>query len=107
MNDKLNIYIHVNAKYLFTPHAIKCKIFVHTICHYTKISHYYKEYWNLYCYAGYGDLQISGSSSSGRLEFRQMDSTWGVVCYENFSNNAALVACRQLGYDKGSYDSTK
>ena len=54
----------------------------------------------IYCCVGYGDLQIS---NSGRLEFRQRNGAWGVVCSSGFDSNATLVACQQLGYDNGSY----
>ena len=57
----------------------------------------------MYC-VGYGDLQISNvHNSGGRLEFRQRNGTWGVVCSRGFDSNATLVACRQLGYDNGSH----
>ena len=52
-------------------------------------------------YVGYGDLRISGGGSSGRLEFRQYNGTWGYVCSRGFYNSAARVACRQLGYTSG------
>ena len=50
---------------------------------------------------GYGDLRISGGSNYGRLEFRQNNDTWGIVCRTGFNANAALVACKQLGYNNG------
>ena len=52
---------------------------------------------------GYGALHISGGGKSGRLEFKQNDSTWGIVCDSGFDSNASLVACTQLGYDNGTY----
>ena len=59
---------------------------------------------NLCGYVGYGDLRISGGSNSGRLEFRS-NNTWGYVCSSGFNDDAALVACQQLGYgyDYGYY----
>ena len=60
---------------------------------------------NLFGYVGYGDLRISGGGSSGRLQFRQYDGTWGYVCSRGFYNDAANVACRQLGYTYGDYRS--
>ena len=57
------------------------------------------------CTVGYGDLLISGGGSSGRLQFRQYDGTWGYVCSRGFDNDAARVACRQLGYTYGNYSS--
>ena len=53
---------------------------------------------------GFGDLRIAGGGRSGTLEFRQNNGTWGYVCNSGFDNNAARVACRQLGYNtSGSY----
>ena len=52
---------------------------------------------------GYGDLRISGGGSSGMLEFRQIDGTWGYVCSRGFDSSAARVACQQLGYTSGYY----
>ena len=57
---------------------------------------------NLCGYIGYGDLRISGGSYSGKLEFRS-NNTWGYVCSSGFNDAAALVACRQLGYNDGYY----
>ena len=53
--------------------------------------------------SGYGDLRISGGSYSGRLQFRSHNNTWGYVCSFGFNNDAAVVACRQLGYHDGYY----
>ena len=55
------------------------------------------------CTVGYGDLWISGGGSSGILQFRRYDGTWGYVCSNGFDNDAARVACRQLGYTHGDY----
>lgn len=55
----------------------------------------------LYGYVGtaeYGELRISGGVSSGTLEFRERDGTWGYVCSNGFDSRAASVACQQLGY---------
>ena len=51
----------------------------------------------------YGDVRISGVRTYGRLEFRRHNNSWGAVCSTGFDNNAALVACQQLGYDKGYF----
>jgi len=48
-------------------------------------------------------VQLSGNGESGRLEFKQKDSRWGIVCDNGFDTNAALVTCKQLGYDNGTY----
>ena len=53
-------------------------------------------------FVGYGDLRISGGGSSGRLQFRLDDGTWGYVCSRGFDSDAARVACRQLGYASGT-----
>ena len=50
----------------------------------------------------YGDLWIFGGSDSGTLEFR-LNNTWGYVCSSGFNDDAAGVACRQLGYNHGYY----
>ena len=55
----------------------------------------------LYIYVVYGSLQ---TTVGDKLEYRSFYSrSWGVVCSSGFDDNAALVACRQLGYDNGSY----
>ena len=36
----------------------------------------------------------------GQLEVYE-DGRWGSVCNDGFDDNAAKVACRQLGYDRG------
>jgi len=54
-------------------------------------------------YTEYGDIKIKGGGDSGTLEFQQNDGTWGTVCVDGFDANAATVACKQLGYDGGSY----
>lgn len=55
------------------------------------------------CCVEYGDLQIFGSDTCRRLEFRQHNGIWGTVCDNGFDVNAALVAFRQLGYDRSKY----
>lgn len=55
-------------------------------------------------YVGYGDVQIHGGGSYGRLEFKQADGYWGTVCNRGFNGWAADVACNQLGYDYGYYE---
>ena len=37
------------------------------------------------------------------MEFKQQDSRWGIVCDNGFDANAAMVACKQLGYHNGTY----
>ena len=55
----------------------------------------------------YGDLRIDDGGSSGRLEFQRWDGTWGTVCDNGFNDDAADVACNQLGYRRASsYDNT-
>ncbi|XP_064388469.1 neurotrypsin-like [Halichondria panicea] len=49
-----------------------------------------------------GDLRLVGSfrqtgGSSGRLEV-YYNRQWGTVCQDNFSQDDAVVACRQLGF---------
>ena len=53
----------------------------------------------------YGDLQIFSGNNSGMLEFRSHNNTWGYVCSSGFNDDAAAVACRQLGYNDGYYSS--
>ena len=53
-------------------------------------------------YLSDGDLRLVDNSggtggSSGRLEF-YYNGQWGTVCQDNFSQNDARVACRQLGF---------
>jgi len=56
----------------------------------------------------YGDLRIERGESSGRLEFQRRDGTWGTVCERGFNDDAADVACNQLGYRRASsYDITR
>ncbi|XP_071785590.1 CD5 antigen-like [Asterias amurensis] len=47
-----------------------------------------------------GDLRLAGSSTSGagRLEVYH-HGIWGTICDDNWTDNEARVACRQLGYD--------
>ena len=49
-----------------------------------------------------GDLRIG--MTNGVLTFELQDDTWGALCDTGLDNNVAKVACTQLGYDKGSYD---
>ena len=54
-----------------------------------------------------GDLRlIGGSSTAGRLEIYH-NNEWGTICNDGFDRNdiAATVACRQLGFTSGSYES--
>lgn len=50
-----------------------------------------------------GELRLVGGASNGtgRLEVCSQ-SRWGTVCDDLFSDIAARVACRQLGYEAGS-----
>ena len=45
----------------------------------------------------FGDLRINGGGRSGRLEFRRTTG-WASVCRNGFDDDAAEVACNQLGY---------
>lgn len=60
----------------------------------------------VHCHVGYGKVRIYGGGSYGRLEFKQRDGEWGTVCNRGFNDNAASVACKQLGYDYGYYEGT-
>ena len=45
-----------------------------------------------------GDVRVSeGTPQDGFLEYC-VDGYWGVVCGNNWDNNEAEIACRQLGY---------
>ena len=48
-----------------------------------------------------GDIRITGGiageTNIGRVEIC-FDETWGTVCNDDWNSNAAIVACRQLGY---------
>ena len=46
---------------------------------------------------------IGDSISNGKLEIGIGDDHWTTVCASGFGNAAAIVACRQLGYDHGLY----
>ncbi len=55
-----------------------------------------------------GDLRlIGGTSSAGRLEIYH-NNEWGTICDDTFDSNqnAATVACQQLGFTSGSYQSS-
>jgi len=56
-------------------------------------------------YVGYGDLRINSGSNGGILEIQIGDGIWGTVCSSGFDQNAANVACKQLGYLGGNYKS--
>mgnify|MGYP002259952595 CR=1 FL=1 len=45
-------------------------------------------------------LRGGGNFRSGRVEIYHQ-GTWERVCHEGWSNEAALVACRELGFEKG------
>ena len=51
----------------------------------------------------YGDVRLSGATTSGKLEIGMTSSQWTTVCHDGFSDAAATVVCRQLGYDHASY----
>ena len=53
-------------------------------------------------YVAFGELKISGGNYSGRLEFRRSSGSWVSVCRDGFDDDAANVACRQLGYVQSS-----
>ena len=49
-----------------------------------------------------GDVRVSeGTPQDGFLEYC-VDGYWGVVCGNNWDNNEAEIACRQLGYQPSS-----
>ncbi|XP_060568005.1 uncharacterized protein LOC132726677 [Ruditapes philippinarum] len=45
---------------------------------------------------------VGGSSSSGRLEVF-IKGAWGTVCDDNFGTNEATVACKALGFKRGTF----
>eukprot|EP00521_Asterionellopsis_glacialis_P013350 CAMPEP_0195305918 /NCGR_PEP_ID=MMETSP0707-20130614/36937_1 /TAXON_ID=33640 /ORGANISM="Asterionellopsis glacialis, Strain CCMP134" /LENGTH=531 /DNA_ID=CAMNT_0040370127 /DNA_START=69 /DNA_END=1661 /DNA_ORIENTATION=- len=55
-----------------------------------------------------GDVQLvdGRGANEGRLQIYH-DGTWGTVCDDDFSNAAANVVCRQLGYQGGYGSSDK
>ena len=52
----------------------------------------------LTCPTDFADLRIYEGGDSGRLDFRISDGSWGTVCQSGFDDDAADVACDQLGY---------
>ena len=60
----------------------------------------------LYGYVEYGELRLFGSSYGNyrQLQFRWYNNVWGYVCSSGFDTTAARVACRELGYTYGYYD---
>ena len=48
-----------------------------------------------------GDLRLTGSSAinQGAVEIC-MNETWGTICYSNWGQSEANVACRQLGFSE-------
>ena len=50
----------------------------------------------------YGDLRISGGGESGRLEIQDKHKRWGTICNKGFDDDAAYVACSQLGYSRST-----
>ena len=53
---------------------------------------------------GNGDLRLNTEGStrprpfSGRLEISYFGGSWGTICEDQFTQNNADVACRQLGF---------
>ena len=52
---------------------------------------------------GFGDVRLSSTNNSGKLEFQMPDDSWTFVCLDGVDDVAATVVCRQLGYDHGLY----
>lgn len=48
-------------------------------------------------------MRLSGDTVGGKLEIGMTDNQWSTVCHDGFSDAAATVVCRQLGYDHASY----
>lgn len=48
------------------------------------------------------NVRISDGGKSGKLEFQDNGGSWGAVCLDGFDQDAADVACRQLGYSQAS-----
>ena len=55
----------------------------------------------------YGDLKIEGGGEFGRLWFKLSNGDWGYVCSSGFDYSAAKVACKELGYNSGTYYASK
>lgn len=53
-----------------------------------------------YCGSPEGTLRIDGGGDAGRLEVMH-DGAWGTVCDDDFTDNSANVACREMGYSSG------
>jgi len=77
-------------------------------CSYTnrKIAHCQHNGWGLHNCAHSNDVSVScfdevrlvgDSGSKGRLEVYH-NGTWGTVCVKGFTDHAAIVVCRMLGY---------
>jgi hypothetical protein len=47
--------------------------------------------------------KFGSSETSGRLEIFKYGS-WGTICDDGFDDNAADVACRQMGFEGGSFE---
>ena len=48
----------------------------------------------------HGSLRLEGgvASNKGQLEIC-INNMWGTICNDSFDNNAAKVACTQMGYE--------
>lgn len=52
-------------------------------------------------FTGEGGLRLVNKwhhGQCGRLQYQLYNGTWGTICDNKFDENAASVACRQLGY---------
>jgi len=63
---------------------------------------------NYHCYIfpciDHNNLRLVGGirSYAGTLMFQMNNGTWGTVCSHGFDDDAASVACKQLGFDDTS-----
>ena len=65
-----------------------------------------KIYWiicnNSYFPIAQGDIRISGGGISGLLQYDNWDDDWGAICKSEIDDDAACLACYQLGYKRSS-----